>query len=78
MLRTLPTKEIKVFHSSCQVGLAYMVVDLFERKNRDFFYQVTLVVDVEVTSRFEAKWSFGRAWRDPGPMIATRKAPDIL
>jgi hypothetical protein len=37
MLRTLPTKEIKVFHSSSQVGLAYMVVAGLERKKRDIF-----------------------------------------
>ena len=37
MLRTLPTKEIKVFHSPSQVGLAYMVVGVPERKNTDIF-----------------------------------------
>jgi hypothetical protein len=37
MLRTLLTKEIKVFHSPSQVGLAYMVVDKFEREKRDIF-----------------------------------------
>jgi hypothetical protein len=45
MLRILPTKEIKVFHSPSQVGLAYMVVGLLERKKRIFFRQVTLVVE---------------------------------
>jgi hypothetical protein len=58
MLRTLPTKEIKVFHSSSGVGIAYMVLGLLERKNRDFFHQVTLVVEGPVTSKFEAKWQF--------------------
>jgi hypothetical protein len=37
MLRTLLTKEIKVFHSSSQVGLAYMVVGNLEREKRDIF-----------------------------------------
>jgi hypothetical protein len=37
MLRTLLTKEIKVFHSPSQVGLAYMVVGILERKKRDIF-----------------------------------------
>jgi hypothetical protein len=37
MLRTLLTKEIKVFHSPSQVGLAYMVDDILERKKRDIF-----------------------------------------
>jgi hypothetical protein len=37
MLRTLLTKEIKVFHSSSQVGLAYMVVGILEPKKRDIF-----------------------------------------
>jgi hypothetical protein len=38
MLRTLLTKEIKVFHSLSQVGLAYMVVGGLERKKRDIFW----------------------------------------
>jgi hypothetical protein len=37
MLRTLLTKEIKVFHSPSQVGLAYMVASILERKKRDIF-----------------------------------------
>jgi hypothetical protein len=37
MLTTLLTKEIKVFHSPSQVGLAYMVVGILERKKRDIF-----------------------------------------
>jgi hypothetical protein len=37
MLRTLLTKEIKVFHSPSQVRLAYMVGDILERKKRDIF-----------------------------------------
>jgi hypothetical protein len=37
MLRTLLTKEIKVFHSSSRVGLAYMVVGILEPKKRNFF-----------------------------------------
>jgi hypothetical protein len=37
MLRILLTKEIKVFHSSPQVGLAYMLFASIERKNRDIF-----------------------------------------
>jgi hypothetical protein len=37
MLRTLLTKEIKVFHSSSQVGLAYMVVGNLEREKRYIF-----------------------------------------
>ena len=37
MLRTLLTKEIKVFHSLSRVGLAYMVVDILERKKSGFF-----------------------------------------
>jgi hypothetical protein len=37
MLRTLLTKEIKVFHSLSQVGLAYMVVGGLERKKKDIF-----------------------------------------
>jgi hypothetical protein len=37
MLRTLLTKEIKVFHSPSQVGLAYMVAGILERKKRDIF-----------------------------------------
>src|SRR5258708_4207649 len=37
MLRTLLTKEIKLFHSCFQVGLAYMVAAIFERKKRHFF-----------------------------------------
>jgi hypothetical protein len=51
MLRTLPTKEIKVFHSSSQVGLAYMVLGTVERKNKVFFHWVTLVVESLVTSK---------------------------
>jgi hypothetical protein len=37
MLRTLLTKEIKVFHSPSQVGLAYMFAGIFQRKKRDIF-----------------------------------------
>jgi hypothetical protein len=37
MLRTLLTKEIKVFHSLSRVGLAYMVVGILERKKSDIF-----------------------------------------
>jgi hypothetical protein len=37
MLRTLLTKEIKVFHSPSQVGLAYMVAGILEREKRDIF-----------------------------------------
>jgi hypothetical protein len=37
MLTTLLTKEIKVFHSPSQVGLAYMVAGVLERKKRDIF-----------------------------------------
>jgi hypothetical protein len=37
MLTTLLTKEIKVFHSSSQVGLAYMVVGYLEPGKRDNF-----------------------------------------
>jgi hypothetical protein len=37
MLITLLTKEIKVFHSPSQVGLAYMVAGILERKKRDIF-----------------------------------------
>jgi hypothetical protein len=55
MLRILPTKEIKVFHSPSQVGLAYMVVGALERKNGGFFHQVTLVVEDPVTVKFDAK-----------------------
>jgi hypothetical protein len=58
MLRTLPTKEIKLFHSGFRVGIAYMVRGVLERKNRDFFRQVTLVVEMGVTSKFTAKWQF--------------------
>ena len=49
MLRTLLTKEIKVFHSPSQVGLAYMVATNLERKKVIFFVQVTLVVESGVT-----------------------------
>jgi hypothetical protein len=35
-----------------------MVPGLLERKNRDFFRQVTLVVDGSVTSKYEAKLQF--------------------
>ena len=31
---------------------------LLERKNRDFFRQVTLVAETPVTSIFEANWQF--------------------
>jgi hypothetical protein len=55
MLRTLPTKEIKLFHSGFRVGIAYMVLGVLERKNRDFFRQITLVVELPVTSKFTAK-----------------------
>jgi hypothetical protein len=58
LLRTLPTKEIKVFHSSSQVGLAYMVVGMLKRKKRDYFRQVTLVVERLVTSIFDPKSHF--------------------
>jgi hypothetical protein len=58
MLRTLLTKEIKVFHSCSGVGLAYMLVDQLERKNRDFFRQVTLVAKTLVTSKIEANPQF--------------------
>jgi hypothetical protein len=37
MLRTLLTKEIKVFHSPFQVGLAYMLSGVLVRKNSDIF-----------------------------------------
>jgi hypothetical protein len=37
MLRTLLTKEIKLFHSSSGVGLAYMLVGILERKKWDIF-----------------------------------------
>ena len=37
MLRTLLTKEIKVFHSRSEVGLAYMVDGIFGRKKRYIF-----------------------------------------
>jgi hypothetical protein len=39
MLRTLPTKEIKVFHSRYRVGLAYMVVAKVELKKCKLFSQ---------------------------------------
>jgi hypothetical protein len=58
MLRTLPTKEIKVFHSGLRVGIAYMVLGVLERKNGDFFREVTLVVELPMTSKFTAKWRF--------------------
>jgi hypothetical protein len=58
MLRTLPTKEIKVFHSSSRVGLAYMVRGAVERKNKDFFYWVTLVVESLVTSKIGVNLQF--------------------
>jgi hypothetical protein len=35
-----------------------MVPVVLERKNRDFFRQVTLVVETPVTSKFEAKLQF--------------------
>ena len=35
-----------------------MVVGTMERKNRDFFYQVTLVVELLVTSKIDAKLQF--------------------
>jgi hypothetical protein len=35
-----------------------MVGMVLERKNRDFFRQVTLVVETQVTSKFEANWQF--------------------
>jgi hypothetical protein len=37
MLIILLTKEINVFHSSAQVGLAYMVFPSVERENWDIF-----------------------------------------
>jgi hypothetical protein len=35
-----------------------MVVGTMERKNRGFFYQVTLVVEPLVTSKIDAKLQF--------------------
>ena len=35
-----------------------MVRAVMERKNRDFFYQVTLVVGIQVTSKTEANLRF--------------------
>ena len=43
MLRILPTKEIKLFHSGSRVGLAYMLGLIFQEENKDIFHQVTLV-----------------------------------
>ena len=37
MLRTLPTKEIKVYHSSYGVGIAYMLVVKVELKKCKLF-----------------------------------------
>jgi hypothetical protein len=53
MLRILPTKEIKVFHSASQVGIAYILVALASEKIRIFFHQVTLVAKEPVTSKFQ-------------------------
>jgi hypothetical protein len=58
MLRILPTKEIKVFHSSSQVGLAYIVRTPLKRKSRIFFREVTLVVEFGMTSQFHVKSRF--------------------
>jgi hypothetical protein len=37
MLRILPTKEIKLFHSGSRVGLAYMPRAIFEEEKKDIF-----------------------------------------
>ena len=37
MLIILPTKEIKLFHSGSQVGIAYMVGVIIEEKNKHIF-----------------------------------------
>src|ERR1700733_2195433 len=54
-LRTLPTKEIKVFHSTAGVGLAYTPSPQRRKKNRIFFRQVTLVVGDSLDLEFPDK-----------------------
>jgi hypothetical protein len=42
-----------------------MVVGVLERKNRDFFRQVTLVVDDQVTPKYDAKSEFHTFLKSP-------------
>lgn len=55
-----------------------MVLGVLERKNGDFFREVTLVVELPVTSKFTAKWRFKAgllpSFRPDSPL----RPPDIL
>src|ERR1700733_6696815 len=62
MLRTLPTKEIKVFHSTAGVGLAYTPSPQWRKKNRIFFRQVTLVVGDSLDLEFPDKRAVFPVW----------------
>jgi hypothetical protein len=55
MLRTLPTKEIKVYHSPSRVGLAYMPILQRRKKIGIFFRQVTLVAQGFWTTKSQTK-----------------------
>jgi hypothetical protein len=55
-----------------------MVLGVPERKNRDFFRQVTLVVEAPATSKFEAKWQFKAYLQSPPEGICRSRLPGIL
>ena len=55
-----------------------MVRTVLERKKRDFFRQVTLVVEAPVTSKFEAKSQFSILSRVYIGGIGPPDYPDIL
>jgi hypothetical protein len=54
-----------------------MVLGVLERKNRDFFREVTLVVESPVTSKFTAKWGFRANVRPSSRPKRLFRPPDI-
>jgi hypothetical protein len=66
-VKNFADKRDKGFPLLIQVGLAYMEAGLLERKNGDYFRQVTLVVERRVTSKFGLKMQFQPSFKAPSP-----------
>jgi len=78
MLIILPTKEIKVFHSSSQVGIAYMLFTALERKNRNIFssgyFSCRTPGNLEISRKIAKSIQF----RLSAPMNSTFAPPDVF
>ena len=65
MLRTLPTKEIKVYHSPYRVGIAYMVLAKVELKKCKLFspgyFGESGPGDLEISRKYAVSVQFCRS-----------------